>query len=50
VECIPVGLGCEISTHYFSGSGGLDAVSIKIVPGHVTLKLCFRIGWDLWVT
>jgi hypothetical protein len=34
----------------FSLSGGLSAVSIKGASGHIMLKLCFYISWDLWVT
>jgi hypothetical protein len=33
--------GREILMHYFSCSAGLDAVSIKSAPGHVTPNLCF---------
>jgi hypothetical protein len=42
--------GHKISEHYFSCLGGLDAVSIKSVSGHVTLNLYFCIRWDLQVT
>jgi hypothetical protein len=42
--------GHKISTHYFSCLGGLGAVSIKSVSGHVTPNLCFRIRWDLQAT
>jgi hypothetical protein len=41
---IPVHPVCEMSTHYFSWSGGPGEVSIKIVPGHVTSNLCFASG------
>jgi hypothetical protein len=34
----------------FLCSGGPGAVSIKGVPGHVTLIMCFFIRWDPWVT
>jgi hypothetical protein len=47
---IPVGPGHEMSTHYFSCSGGLGAVSIKTELGHVTPNLCVCIRWDLQVT
>jgi hypothetical protein len=33
-----------------SGPGGPDAVSIKSVPVHVTVNLCFYIQCDLLVT
>jgi hypothetical protein len=33
--------GCETSTHYFSCSGGLGAISIRSALGHVMLILCF---------
>jgi hypothetical protein len=31
----------ETSMHYFSCSGGPGVVSIKGLPGHVMLNLCF---------
>jgi hypothetical protein len=40
--CISVPPGREMSTHYFSLSGGLGTVSIKSA-GHVTPNLCFSI-------
>jgi hypothetical protein len=42
--------GHEMSTHYFSCSGGLGAVSIKSVSGHIIPNLCFYFWWDLQVT
>jgi hypothetical protein len=42
--------GHKMSMHYFTCSGGLDAVSIRSVPRHVTPNLCFCILWDLRVT
>jgi hypothetical protein len=45
-----VRLGCKTSKHYFSSSGGSDAVSIKSALGHDTLNLCFCIRWDLRVS
>jgi hypothetical protein len=33
--------GHEKSRHYFSCSSGPTVVSIKSMPVHVTLKLCF---------
>jgi hypothetical protein len=34
----------DTSTHYFSCSGGPNAVSIKSALGHITLNLCFAFG------
>jgi hypothetical protein len=48
--CIPVGPGHEMSTHYFSCSGGTSTDLTKTVPGHIKLNLCFCIQWDVWVT
>jgi hypothetical protein len=42
-KCILVRPGPEMSMHYFSCSGGPDAISIKSVSGHVTPNLCFCI-------
>jgi hypothetical protein len=42
--------GREKSRHYFSCSSGPTVVSIKSMPVHVTLKLCFCIQWDRRVT
>jgi hypothetical protein len=42
--------GRETFTHYFWCSGGLGAVFLKSVSGHVTLNLCFCIRWDLRIT
>jgi hypothetical protein len=42
--------GNEMSTNYFSCSGGPSAVFIKSAPGHNALNLCFSIRRDLWVT
>jgi hypothetical protein len=39
----------ETSRYYFSCSAGLDAVSIKSVPGHVMPNLYFCIWCDLCV-
>jgi hypothetical protein len=44
---IPVRLGHETLTNYFSCSGGHGAISIKSAQGHVTPNLCFCIQWDL---
>jgi hypothetical protein len=41
--CILLHLVCEMSTHYFSCSGGPGGVSIKSVLGHIMLNLCFCI-------
>jgi hypothetical protein len=42
--------GSKTLTHYFSCSGGLDAISTKSAPGYITPKLCFCILCKLWVT
>jgi hypothetical protein len=39
-----------MSMHYLSFSGGPDAVSIKSIPGHVTLNLYFCVLLELQVT
>jgi hypothetical protein len=49
-QCILVSLGHEMSTHYFSWSGGTGAGSTKSASGHVMLNLCFCIRRDMWVT
>jgi hypothetical protein len=41
--------GHEMSTYYFSCSGGTGTVSIRRALGHVTLNLHFSIWWDLQV-
>jgi hypothetical protein len=45
-----VAVGHETSTHYFSCSGELGAVSTKGAPGHIMTNLCFHIWWDMRVT
>jgi hypothetical protein len=50
VYCISVHLGCGVSPHYFSCSGGPATVSIKSALEHVTPNFCFCIRWDLRVT
>jgi hypothetical protein len=42
--------GSEMSTHYFSCSGGLGADPTKSTMRHVTPNLCFCILYILWVT
>jgi hypothetical protein len=41
--------GCELSTHYFSCSGGTGTDLTKSLSGHIMPNLCFYIRWDLWV-
>jgi hypothetical protein len=42
--------GGEMSTHYFSCSGGTGTDSTKSSPGHVTPDVCFCIRMDPRVT
>jgi hypothetical protein len=44
-----VGLGREMSTHYFSCSAGPGAIFIKSAPRHIAPNFCFYIWWDLWL-
>jgi hypothetical protein len=48
--CIAVHPVRELSTRYFSCSGGTDTDPIKNASGHLTPNLCFCIRWYLWVT
>jgi hypothetical protein len=40
----PMRPGREMTSHYVSGSGGLDAVSRKSTSGHIALNLCSTSG------
>jgi hypothetical protein len=42
--------GHEMSTQYFSCSGGTSTDSKKTLSGHVTSNECFCIQWDMRVT
>jgi hypothetical protein len=42
--------GREISSHYFSCSGGPGMVSRNSAVGNVTSNWCFCIRWDMQVT
>jgi hypothetical protein len=42
--------GRETLMHYLSCLGGTGLDSRKSTTGHVTLKLCFCIWWDLQVS
>jgi hypothetical protein len=48
--CIRVHLGCEMSKHNCSRSGGTGTKCTNNAQGHVTPNLCFCIRWDLLVT
>jgi hypothetical protein len=50
MKCVLMRSGHEMSTHYFSCSGGRSVVLIKSVLGHIMPNLCFYTLWDLRFT